>query len=43
MLTQILLDYRTLPDPRTLTFKQVVYFYDGLRQILRDRTKPKSP
>jgi hypothetical protein len=36
---QICRDYPALPDPRTLTFSEIRYFYEGLRLELRERTK----
>lgn len=41
MLWQICSDFRVLPDPRTLTITEIVFWYDGLREVLRQRTKPK--
>ena len=40
MLWQICRGYSTLPDPRTLTITEIVFWYDGLRVELRERTKP---
>jgi hypothetical protein len=34
MLLQIARDYPGLPDPRTLTVPEIVYFYEGLRPEL---------
>ena len=41
MLQQICLDYGGLPDVRRMTLSEVRFWYDGIRGILRDRTKPK--
>lgn len=41
MLIQICRDYPGLPDPRTLTIDEVVFFYSGLRRELREHTRPK--
>lgn len=41
MLWQICIDYHVLPDPRTLTITEIVFWYDGLREVLRERTKPQ--
>jgi hypothetical protein len=42
MLIQISLDYAGLPDPRELTLSELRFFYNGLRDILKQRTKPNS-
>jgi len=42
MLRQIARDYRSLPDPRTLTLTNIRWFYDGLRRELQEHTKPKK-
>ena len=39
MFLQILRDYASLPDIRTLTIKEIVFFYDGLRGELKEVTK----
>ena len=39
MLRQIARDYPGLPDARTLTFAEIVWFYDGLRPELKKQTK----
>lgn len=41
MLLQICMDYPGLPDPRTLTLKEIRFFYEGLRSQLIEHTKPK--
>ncbi len=41
MLWQICRDYSTLPDPRSLTITEIVFWYDGLRADLCERTKPR--
>ena len=41
MLIQICRDYATLPDPRTLTLREIRFFYEGLRHELRAHTKPR--
>jgi len=41
MLLQIARDYPGLPDPRTLTVVEIVFFYDGLRPELRKHTRTK--
>jgi hypothetical protein len=43
MLLQCCIDYSALPDPRSLTVDEIIFFYDGLRATLRKATKPKSP
>lgn len=40
MLLQCARDYPGLPDPRTLTLGELVFFYDGLRPELRKHTRP---
>ena len=42
MLWQICRDYSTLPDPRTLTVTEIVFWYGGLRAELCERTKPRK-
>lgn len=42
MLLQICLDYASLPDPRTLTASEIRFFYDGIRDSLKERTKPRK-
>ena len=39
MLLQICRDYPGLPDPRTLTWRQIRFFYEGLRPELTKHTK----
>jgi hypothetical protein len=41
MLLQCARDYPGLPDPRTLTISEIVFFYDGLRPELIKYTRPK--
>jgi hypothetical protein len=41
MLLQIARDYPGLPDPRTLTVNEIVFFYNGLRDELKKHTRPK--
>lgn len=40
MLLQCTLNYPGLPDPRTLTMGEIETFYDFIRPLLRDWTKP---
>lgn len=40
MLLQVSRDYSGLPDPRTLSSSEIVWFYDGLRAELKAATKP---
>lgn len=40
MLRQIARDYNGLPDARTLTASDILFFYDGLRAELRAHTAP---
>lgn len=42
MLYQVCRDYRTLPDLRTLSIEEIVFFYEGLRHELKVHTKPKG-
>lgn len=39
MMLQAALDYPGLPDPRTLTTAQIVFFYNGLRKQLKEHTR----
>lgn len=39
MLLQICRDYPGLPDPRTLRFREIKFFYNGLRAELIKHTK----
>lgn len=41
MLLQVCRDYPGLPDPRTLTGRDIRFFYDGLRAELIAHTKPR--
>lgn len=43
MLLQCCIDYSALPDPRTLTIDEIIFFYDGIRSTLHKATKPKTP
>jgi hypothetical protein len=40
MLLQCARDYAGLPDARTLTIGEIVFFYDGLRTELQKHTRP---
>jgi hypothetical protein len=40
MLLQIARDYAGLPDARTLTVTEIVFFYEGLRPELIKHTRP---
>jgi len=40
MLRQICLDYSSLGDFRQLTAAEIRYFYNGIREIVKRRTKP---
>jgi hypothetical protein len=42
MLTQVARDYPGLPDPRTLTVPEIVFWFEGLRPELKRHTKPKA-
>jgi hypothetical protein len=39
MLLQVALDYPGLPDPRTMTIPEIVFFYRGLRKQLQKHTR----
>ncbi len=41
MLMQICRDYSTLPDIRTISMKEIRFFYNGLRDELKSHTKAK--
>jgi hypothetical protein len=43
MLLQICSTYPGLPDPRTLTFSEIRFFYNGMRKSLHESTKPRPP
>lgn len=40
MLLQVARDYAGLPDARTLTVGEIVFFYEGLRPELKKHTRP---
>lgn len=40
MLLQICSDFAGLPDPRTLTMREIRFFYNGGRESLKKNTKP---
>jgi hypothetical protein len=40
MLLQIARDYAGLPDPRTLSIGEILFFYNGLRPELHKHTRP---
>ena len=42
MFLQVCRDYASLPDPRTLTFKEIRFYYEGLRAELKRGTRPKG-
>ena len=42
MLLQVMRDYSTLPDPRTLTMAEIRFLYHGLRRELRRHTVPRK-
>lgn len=42
MLRQVCRDYAGLPDARTLTISEIVWFYNGLRGELKTATKPRA-
>ncbi len=42
MLLQVMRDYSSLPDPRTLTMAEIRFLYDGLRRELRRHTLPRG-
>ena len=41
MLLQIARDYPGLPDARTLRAREILFFYDGLRDELKKYTMPR--
>jgi hypothetical protein len=43
MLLQISRDYAGLPDARTLTVGEIVFYYEGLRPELIKYTRPAPP
>ena len=42
MLLQICRDYPGLPDPRTLSVREIIFFYHGVRAELESHTRPKG-
>lgn len=42
MLLQICQDYNSLPDYRTLSVSEIRFFYGGLREGLKETTKPRG-
>jgi hypothetical protein len=43
MLLQVARDYPGLPDPRSMTLTEIVFFYSGVRPELRKHTAAKPP
>lgn len=41
MLLQCARDYPGLPDPRTMTIPEIVFFYEGLRPELKKYSQPR--
>jgi len=41
MLLQITRDYSGLPDVRTLKAHEIAFFYEGLKEELKEHTKGK--
>jgi hypothetical protein len=41
MILQIALDYPGLPDVRALTVVEIVFFYNGIRPVLKKHSKGK--
>jgi hypothetical protein len=42
MLLTVCRTYRALPDPRTMKLSEIRWFYEGLRESLKESTKPNS-
>jgi hypothetical protein len=42
MLLTICRNYRVLPEPRSMKLAEIRWFYDGIRESLKEATKPKS-
>lgn len=42
MLLQVCRLYAGLPDPRSLSMREIAFFYDGCRGELYELTKPKG-
>jgi hypothetical protein len=42
MLLQVSREYPGLPDPRTMTLDEIRFFYNGLRNDLRNATQRKA-
>jgi hypothetical protein len=41
MFLQICLEFSSLPDPRTLAISEVKFYYEGIKETLKEHTKPK--
>ena len=41
MMLHVARDYAAL-DPRTMTFSEILFWYDGLRNELREYSKPRK-
>ena len=42
MMLNIAMHYRSAPDVRTMTFDEIEFFYNGIRQHLINITKPSN-
>lgn len=42
MLIQVARDYNGLPDVRTLKASEILFFYEALREELKEGTKPQE-
>lgn len=42
MVLQITRLYNSLPDVRALKYREIKFFYDGIRPELRETTKPRK-
>lgn len=40
MILQICMNYTSIPDVRTMDLDEIEFFYDGLKSILKETTKP---
>jgi hypothetical protein len=41
MYLEICMHYRSLPDPRTLTYDEIEFYYEGIRGLLKYETRPQ--
>lgn len=42
MMLQVAMTYRSAPDVRTMTLDEIEFFYNGIRDVLIQSTKPSE-